>query len=104
MVGSQFEPFCLHHPVEGLELLPACSHFFRQNGGFSNFVRVSGLVSAGDKSVFARPSLHHKFPFPARVSEPPRSIMVSRLHEIGEVELAEEIDGAMRTATRYGTM
>jgi hypothetical protein len=32
------------------------------------------------------------------------SIMVSRLHEIGEVELAEEINGAMRTATRYGTM
>jgi hypothetical protein len=32
------------------------------------------------------------------------SIMVSRLHEMGEVELAEEIDGAMRTATRYATM
>ena len=32
------------------------------------------------------------------------SIMVSRLHEIGEVELAEEIDGAMRIATRYATM
>ena len=32
------------------------------------------------------------------------SIMASRLHEIGEVELAEEIDDAMRTATRYATM
>ena len=32
------------------------------------------------------------------------SIMVSRLHEIGEVELAEEIDGAMKIATRYATM
>jgi hypothetical protein len=30
--------------------------------------------------------------------------MVSRLHEIGEVELAEEIDGAMKIATRYATM
>jgi hypothetical protein len=32
------------------------------------------------------------------------SIMVSRLHEIGEVELADEIDGAMKIATRYATM
>ena len=32
------------------------------------------------------------------------SIMLSRLQEIGEVELAEEIDDAMRTATRYATM
>jgi len=29
---------------------------------------------------------------------------LSRLHEIGEVELAEEIDGAMKIATRYATM
>ena len=32
------------------------------------------------------------------------SIMVSRLHEIGEGELADEIDDAMRIATRYATM
>jgi hypothetical protein len=32
------------------------------------------------------------------------SIMVSRLLKIGEVELAEEIDGAMKIATRYATM
>ena len=32
------------------------------------------------------------------------SIMASSLHEIGEVELAEEIDDAMRTAARYATM
>ena len=32
------------------------------------------------------------------------SIMVSHLHEIGEVELAEEIDDAVRAATRYATM
>ena len=31
-------------------------------------------------------------------------MMASRLLEIGEVELAEEIDDAMRTATRYATM
>jgi len=30
--------------------------------------------------------------------------MASRLHEIGEVELAEEIDDAMKIATRYATM
>lgn len=30
--------------------------------------------------------------------------MVSRLLEIGEVELAEEIDGALKIATRYATM
>lgn len=32
------------------------------------------------------------------------STMVTSLHEIGEVELAEEIDGAITTATRYATM
>ena len=32
------------------------------------------------------------------------SIMASRLHEIGEVELAEEIDDAMRIAARYASM
>ena len=32
------------------------------------------------------------------------SIMLSRLQEIGEVELAEEIDDAMKIATRYATM
>jgi hypothetical protein len=41
---------------------------------------------------------------PFSMGAPQASIMVSRLHEIGEVELAEEIDGAMRTATRYATM
>jgi hypothetical protein len=32
------------------------------------------------------------------------SIMVSSLHEIGEVELAVEIDDAMRIAARYASM
>ncbi|WP_245320241.1 hypothetical protein [Bradyrhizobium lablabi] len=32
------------------------------------------------------------------------SIMASSLHEIGEVELAEEIDDAMRIAARYASM
>ena len=54
-----------HHPVVGLKLPPAYSHLLRQNGDFSQSLRVSGLVSAGDKSAFARPSLHRKFPFPA---------------------------------------
>jgi hypothetical protein len=58
-------PDCLHHPVVGLKLRPDYSHLKRQNGGFSYSLRVSGLVFAGDKSAFARPSLHRKFPFPA---------------------------------------
>lgn len=32
------------------------------------------------------------------------STMATSLHEIGEVELAEEIDSALTTATRYATM
>lgn len=32
------------------------------------------------------------------------STMVTSLHEIGEVELAEEIGDAITTATRYATM
>ena len=32
------------------------------------------------------------------------SIMASCLHEIGEFELAEEINGATRIAMRYATM
>ena len=32
------------------------------------------------------------------------STMATSLHEIGEAELAEEIDDAITTATRYATM
>ena len=32
------------------------------------------------------------------------STMASRLHVIGEVELAEEIDGAIKSASRYASM
>ena len=32
------------------------------------------------------------------------STMATSLHEIGEVELADEIDGAITNATRYATM
>jgi hypothetical protein len=49
MVGRQFELYCVHHPVIGLELTPACMRFLRQSRGFSD--QCLGLVSAGDKSV-----------------------------------------------------
>jgi hypothetical protein len=32
------------------------------------------------------------------------STMASGLHEIGEVELADEIDGAIKSAARYASM
>jgi hypothetical protein len=32
------------------------------------------------------------------------STMASRLHEIGEVELAEEIDDAIKSASHYASM
>lgn len=32
------------------------------------------------------------------------STMASRLHEIGEVELAEEIDGAIKSTSHYASM
>ena len=46
-VGRQFVPECLHHPVVGLKLPSAFSHLLRRNAGFSQYLRVSGLVSAG---------------------------------------------------------
>jgi hypothetical protein len=30
--------------------------------------------------------------------------MAAKLHEIGEVELADEIDGALKSAVRYSSM
>jgi hypothetical protein len=34
VVGHQFEPNNLHHPVVGLKLSQAFSHLLRGNGGF----------------------------------------------------------------------
>jgi len=36
VVGRQFVPYYLHHPVLGLKLPSAFSHLLRQNGGFSH--------------------------------------------------------------------
>ena len=41
---------------------------------------------------------------PLSMSADQASSMVSSLHKIGEAELAEEIDGAIKSATRYETM
>ncbi len=41
---------------------------------------------------------------PLSMSAVQAATMASCLHEIGEVELADEIDGAIRTAARYGAM
>jgi len=46
VVGLQFVPECLHHPVVGLKLPSAVSHLLRRNGGFSHSLRVSGFISA----------------------------------------------------------
>jgi hypothetical protein len=41
---------------------------------------------------------------PLSMSAVQAATMASCLHEIGEVELADEIDGAIRTAARYAAM
>jgi hypothetical protein len=41
---------------------------------------------------------------PLSMSAVQASTMVSVLHEIGEAELADEIDGAIKTAARYASM
>ncbi len=41
---------------------------------------------------------------PLSMSAVQASTMASCLHEIGEVELADEIDGAIRSAARYAAM
>lgn len=41
---------------------------------------------------------------PLSMSAVQASTMASVLHEIGEAELAEEIDGAVKTAVRYASM
>ena len=41
---------------------------------------------------------------PLSMSAVQASTMVSELHKIGEGELADEIDGAIRTAARYVSM
>jgi hypothetical protein len=41
---------------------------------------------------------------PLSMSADQASTMVSSLHELGETELADEIDGAIKSAVRYETM
>jgi len=41
---------------------------------------------------------------PLSMSAVQATTMASRLHEIGETELAEEIDGAITSARRYASM
>jgi hypothetical protein len=41
---------------------------------------------------------------PLSMSAVQASTMASRLHEIGEVGLAEEIDGAIKSAARYASI
>jgi hypothetical protein len=41
---------------------------------------------------------------PLSMSAAQASTMASVLHEIGEAELADEIDGAIKTAARYASM
>ncbi len=41
---------------------------------------------------------------PLSMSAVQASTMASSLHEIGEAELADEIDGALKSAARYSSM
>ena len=65
VVGHQFEPNYLHHPVIDIELRPVSSHEPRHNGGISNLCESLDRSPAAGMAASALPSLHRKFPFPA---------------------------------------
>jgi hypothetical protein len=65
LVGHQFEPHCLHHPVLGSKLRSPFSQLWRGNDGFSVFVASLRSVSARKKGGICGSSLRPKIPFPA---------------------------------------
>ena len=65
VVGHQFEPYYLHHPVLGFKASQAISQFVRENRGFLASGASLNLSLLGDEPAFAGLSLRRKFPFPA---------------------------------------
>jgi len=66
VVGLQFEPYYLHHPVSGFGPSQAISQFERGNRGFLASGASLKPSLLGDEPAFAGLSLRGKFPFPAR--------------------------------------
>jgi hypothetical protein len=69
VVGPQFEPNCLHHPVFGFKPSQAISQFVRGNRGFLASGASLNLSLLGDEPAFAGLSLRRKFPFPAQAGD-----------------------------------
>jgi hypothetical protein len=65
VVGLQFEPYYLHHPVVGFGPSQVISQFVRGNRGFFTSGASLNLSLLGDEPAFAGLSLRGKFPFPA---------------------------------------
>ena len=69
VVGYQFEPNCLHHPVLRYRTPRVIRAFVPRIAGFFDFALVSASVSARQESGFYLLSLHRKIPFLTRILE-----------------------------------
>jgi hypothetical protein len=65
VVGLQFEPYYLHHPVFGFGPSQVISQFVRGTGGFLTAGESLDPSPLAAEPAFARLSLQGKFPFPA---------------------------------------
>jgi hypothetical protein len=63
--GHRFDPRRPHHPVFRYRTPPDTRAFVPRNAGFSSQLSSSNRSPRDENSVFARPSLHPKIPFPA---------------------------------------
>jgi len=66
VVGLQFEPYCLHHPVFRYRTRPDTCRFVPRNAAFLVLPFVSDRSLRAQMTVFIRLSLHRKIPFLAR--------------------------------------
>ena len=72
VVGLQFVPDYLHHPVSRYRTPRVIRAFVPRTAGFFEFVLVSASVSARQKGGSGPSSLHRKIPFPTRSRRPVR--------------------------------
>jgi hypothetical protein len=67
VVGPQFEPYCLHHPVLGFGPPQVIRQFVRGNRDFLASALSLDISLLGDEAASAVLSLRRRIPFPAPV-------------------------------------
>src|SRR5260370_1003945 len=68
VVGLQFVPDYLHHPVSRYRTLPVIRAFVARTAGFSSSFSSPPQSLQDKKADLDPPSLHRKIPFPTRMS------------------------------------